>query len=88
MEALDGNALAGSLFEHFGTEMTAARGACAHCESTAEVAELRVYTRAPGSVMRCPSCGNVVIVLVRTRDALRVDQSRFKLVTGSTHNDQ
>jgi Family of unknown function (DUF6510) len=29
MDALDGNAIAGPLFEHFGTEMTAAWEPCA-----------------------------------------------------------
>ena len=29
MDALDGNAIAGALFEHFGQEMTMARGTCA-----------------------------------------------------------
>jgi hypothetical protein len=79
MDALDGNAIAGSLFEHFGAEMTTAWGACAHCGATAQVAELRVYTRAPGTVARCPACEQVVMVLVRIREALRVDDSRFKL---------
>ena len=43
MEALDGNAVAGPLFEYFGTEMTGARGACAYCGTPAHIAELRVY---------------------------------------------
>ncbi len=85
MDALDGNAIAGPLFEHFGTEMTAARGSCAHCGATAQVGELRVYMRAPGAVVRCPACGSVVIVLVRIRDdAVRIDYSHFKLAPGST----
>jgi hypothetical protein len=31
MDAVDGNAIAGPLFAHFGTEMTAARGTWLHC---------------------------------------------------------
>ena len=34
MQAVDGNAIAGDLFEIFGTDMTTARGACAHCGAT------------------------------------------------------
>jgi DNA-directed RNA polymerase subunit RPC12/RpoP len=83
MDALDGNAIAGPLFEHFGTEMTAVRGSCAGCGATAQVAELRVYISAPGIVVRCPACGRVVIVLVRIRDNLRIDAGRFGLKTGS-----
>jgi DNA-directed RNA polymerase subunit RPC12/RpoP len=79
MDALDGNAIAGALLEYFGTEMTAAWGSCAHCGATNQVAELRVYMRAPGTVGRCPACGSVVIVLVRIRNDLRIDDSRFRL---------
>jgi DNA-directed RNA polymerase subunit RPC12/RpoP len=82
MDALDGNAIAGPLLEHFGSEMTTARGACAHCGTTAQIAELRVYMSAPGTVVRCPACGSVVIVLVRIRDALQVDDTRFKPAPG------
>jgi hypothetical protein len=83
MDALDGNAIAGPLFEHFGTEMTTVRGSCAQCGATAQVAELRVYMCAPGTVARCPACGSVVIVLVTIRDILRIDHSRFRLSTAS-----
>ena len=79
MEALDGNAIAGTLFEHFGTEMTTMLGTCAHCGTRAQVAELVVYMRAPGTVVRCRHCGNVVMVLVPIRGALRVDASAFRI---------
>lgn len=79
MEALDGNALAGPLFEYFGTEMTVAHGSCAYCGAIAQIAELRVYARAPGTVVRCRSCGNVVIVLVNLGDAQKVHLSGFRL---------
>lgn len=84
MEALDGNAIAGPLLEYFGTEMTAAWGACAHCGATAQLAELRVYMKAPGTIARCPACGSVVIVLVRIRDDLRIDYGRFPLAHAAT----
>jgi hypothetical protein len=42
MEALDGNAVAGPLFEYFGTEMTVARGSCAYCGAAAQIGELPV----------------------------------------------
>lgn len=77
MDALDGNAIAGMMFEAFGTEMTTATGSCTHCRATAQVAELRVYMRAPGAVARCPSCGSVVMVLVRIRGELRIDDRHF-----------
>jgi DNA-directed RNA polymerase subunit RPC12/RpoP len=79
MDALDGNAIAGQLFELFGREMTAATGACASCGANARVAELRVYARAPGSVVRCPACGSVVMVLVDVRGTLRAYLDGFGL---------
>jgi hypothetical protein len=79
MEALDGNAIAGAMFEYFGSEMTTARGTCAHCGAEAAIGELVVYARAPGMVVRCRSCGQVVIVLVSVRDDMRIDHSAFKL---------
>ena len=70
---LDGNAVAGMLMAAFGTEMSAIPGQCAHCGTMSMVAELRAYTRAPGAVLRCPACGDVVLRVVETRDAVLVD---------------
>ena len=74
---VDGNAIGGVLMELFGREMTDAHGCCASCGRVHQVAEMMVF-RGMGDVVRCPSCGNVVIVAVtihaRTRvhlDALR-----------------
>jgi hypothetical protein len=80
MEALDGNAIAGALFEYFGAEMTTARGSCTHCGASAQIAQLRVYQRAPGMVARCVNCGGVVIVLVEIRSRLQIDLSGFQLL--------
>ena len=84
MDALDGNAIAGPLLEHFGTEMTTTSGTCAHCGATAQVAELRVYVKAPGPVARCPTCGSVVMVIVQTRESLRIHGSAFSLAPPPT----
>jgi hypothetical protein len=83
MEALDGNAIAGDLFEHFGHEMTAASGTCGHCGATGVIAELRVYVRAPGIVARCPSCTGVVIVIVTIRGVTRVHDDAFSVAGAS-----
>lgn len=79
MEAVDGNAIAGELREHFGGEMTGMRGRCGHCGAGAQIAELAVYESGPGTVVRCRSCWAVVIVLVRIHEELRVDMSAFEL---------
>ncbi len=79
MQALDGNAIAGQLLDSFGTEMTTATGACAHCGARSMIAELAVYTRGPGDVVRCRSCGRVVIVVVELRGRTRVNIDYFRL---------
>ncbi|HTX32178.1 MAG TPA: DUF6510 family protein [Solirubrobacteraceae bacterium] len=79
MEALDGNAIAGPLMVRFGTEMTAAVGTCRHCGAIEQIAELRVYAKAPGMVARCRVCGSVVIVLIERGDGIRVEFAGFSL---------
>ena len=81
MDALDGNAIAGALFEHFGHEMTMAQGRCSHCQSTSMLAELRVYMKAPGAVARCPVCEEVVMVIVNVRGTERFDMSHMEMVS-------
>jgi hypothetical protein len=73
MEALDGNAIGGLLLEVFGAEMTTATGTCAACGATAQVAELVVYLQAPGTVARCRSCDNILMVVVDIRGTKCVD---------------
>ena len=81
MDALDGNAIAGALLEHFGHEMTMAEVRCSHCQSTSLMAELRVYMKAPGAVARCPACDEVVMVIVDVRGAMRFDMSSMEMVS-------
>jgi phage FluMu protein Com len=81
MDALDGNAIAGALFEHFGNEMTMAEVRCSHCQSTSLMAELRVYMKAPGAVARCPACDEVVMVIVDVRGTQRLDMSNMEMVS-------
>jgi hypothetical protein len=73
MEALDGNAIAGMLFDLFGAEMTTATGVCEHCGTVAQMAELQVYLQAPGMVARCRNCSSVVMVVVDVRGIACVD---------------
>jgi phage FluMu protein Com len=80
VDALDGNAIAGALFEHFGQDMTMAEVRCSHCKRTSMMAELRVYMKAPGAVARCPTCDDVVMVIVNVRGADRFDMSNMEMV--------
>jgi hypothetical protein len=71
--ALDGNAIGGLLLEVFGAEMTAAVAVCGSCGATGPMAETVVYLRAPGTVVRCRSCGAVLMVVVERREQKCVD---------------
>jgi hypothetical protein len=58
---LDGNAAAGLLRDLFAFEVTTARGRCDNCGAIAEVGAVMVYSNAPGVVLRCPQCQNVLM---------------------------
>jgi hypothetical protein len=61
---LDGNAIAGPLREIFSLEITTARATCGGCRATDWVGALPTYVQAPGIVVRCPHCDNVLLRLV------------------------
>jgi len=71
---LDGNALGGTLEELFGAEMTASSGACARCGRVAELGaqHLYRYPHAPGAVLRCAACSNVLLVVVPRPGGVRL----------------
>ena len=75
MEALDGNAIGGTLYEIFGREMTRAMGRCSHCGASGPLAECEVYIGGPGIVVRCRVCHYIVMVLVEVREMICVDFS-------------
>ena len=70
---LDGNSVAGLLYEIFGTEMTVSPAECAHCGREGELGTLLAFTQAPGVVLRCPSCEGVMIRIVKTPNAIYLD---------------
>ena len=78
MERVDGNAIGGVLAEIFGREMTVAVGVCGSCGSTGQVAELHVYLRAPGIVVRCPGCESVLLKIVRSERRAWLDLSGLR----------
>jgi hypothetical protein len=73
MAMLDGNAIAGELYDVFGAEMTTVAGVCASCGARHQLGEQRVYVRGPGTVVRCKSCTSIVLVLVEIRGCTCVD---------------
>ncbi|HTW04699.1 MAG TPA: DUF6510 family protein [Streptosporangiaceae bacterium] len=73
MNPLDGNAIGGLLHEVFGTEMTAAVSTCANCGDTGPVAQTVVYLDAPGTVVRCRTCSDLLMVFTRVHERICVD---------------
>lgn len=55
---LDGNALAGLLYEVFGADVTRALRRCQSCGSRSALGAHRAY-RGAGTVLRCPVCDDV-----------------------------
>jgi hypothetical protein len=61
---LDGNAAAGALGEVFSFEATTAHYACDGCGRANQIGAAMVYeVRGLGTIVRCPSCDNVLIRL-------------------------
>lgn len=73
MDALDGNAMAGTLHSIFGTDMTTAAGTCAHCGTHGLLAEVVVYQQGPGTVARCRQCTGLLLVITEIRGIACVD---------------
>lgn len=68
---LDGNALGGRLWDLFGREMTGQHGCCDNCGTISAFGAILVY-RGAGDVLRCPGCGNVLLVVVSSSSEMRV----------------
>jgi Family of unknown function (DUF6510) len=64
---LDGNALAGTLRELFGVEMTLAMRDCRACGTRNALGAHRAY-RSAGAVLRCPVCGDLALLLTSSPD--------------------
>jgi hypothetical protein len=74
---LDGNAIAATLVDVFGEEMTTASGSCAWCGRLSQLAEAIVYLPAPGIVARCPRCEGILLVIIQRRGRACVDLNGF-----------
>ena len=72
---LDGNAVAGPLWEVFRIDIIAAIGRCRNCGAVRAFGEALVYTDAPGIVVRCKSCEGVLLRLVETPTSYWLDVS-------------
>jgi Zn finger protein HypA/HybF involved in hydrogenase expression len=75
---LDGNAIAGLLREIFTMEMTTAESTCAGCGKVHAVGRVEVYLNAPGAVVRCPSCRQVLMRIVHGRGRYWLDMTGIR----------
>jgi ribosomal protein S27E len=73
MDELDGNGAAGLLQEIFGSDMTVAVATCASCGAVAPIGASGLYAGGPGTVIRCRSCGGVLVVITQVRGRHCVD---------------
>lgn len=80
---VDGSAIGGLLAAAFGREVTGAEERCAHCGTVSVIATMRVYSRGPGVVVRCPACTDIVLRIVETPRGLRIDASGATLLRGA-----
>jgi len=75
MEPLDGNAVAGTLAEVFGTDMTVFTATCGSCGAVGPVAEVAVYATEPGIVIRCRGCTALLAVITQIKGISCIDLS-------------
>jgi len=75
---VDGNAIGGLLIELFGREMTDQVGCCDHCGAVNPLGAVHVYVDAPGTIIRCPSCESVLIVIVEKPSGVRVSFEQIR----------
>lgn len=73
MTYLDFNAAAGELRDLFEVELTSAVCQCAACGFVAQLAMAHVYNQAPGTVVRCSRCENVLMRLVKKTGSAWID---------------
>ena len=70
---LDGNSAAGLFSEVFSVDLTVARARCAHCDVEGELGSLKMWAVEMGAVLRCPACGDVVLRVTSTPNAVWLD---------------
>ena len=68
---LDGNGVAGLLSELLAVEVTTVLRTCQSCGDRRPMGEHRAYHGA-GVVLRCPSCGDVALLIGSRPERLRV----------------
>jgi len=81
---LDGNAAAGRLSDFFAFDVTLATIVCGACARKGPVAELRLYGRDTGMVLRCRRCDSVNIRALEYGTTANLDLSGAALISIQT----
>jgi hypothetical protein len=66
---VDGNAMGGTLSEVFAREVTSAQMTCDGCGAVEPLGAEHAYLQAPGMVLRCCHCEQVLLVVTRANEA-------------------
>ena len=79
-QQFDGNAAGGILHELFPFEMTTAEATCKNCGMTGAIGSLAAYIHDMGTVVRCPSCDQVLIRIVHAKERYWLDMSGIQVL--------
>lgn len=67
-QTVDGNAIAGILWDLFGADVTALIGTCGGCGSFAAIAEAVVELDRHAAIVRCRICTRTLFTVLRSPD--------------------
>jgi len=70
---LDGNAAAGALSHFFAFEATNLKVTCANCGKESMLGTLPLYGGTMGMILRCITCGEVILRVLEVGPSLRLD---------------
>lgn len=77
---LDGNTAGGILQQIFPFEMTLVRATCTGCGATDAIGALAAYIHGMGTVIRCPSCDNMLIRVAQTNGHYWLDMQGVRVL--------
>ena len=69
---VDGNAVAGMLWDVFGADVTVLVGVCGSCGAAARLAEAVVELDDVAAIVRCRGCTHTLFTVLRREDGVRL----------------
>jgi hypothetical protein len=77
---LDGNAAAGTLQTIFPFDMTLVQATCTGCGATNSIGATAAYMHGMGTIVRCPSCDNVLIRVAQVKGRSFLDMRGVRVL--------